>query len=122
MNTHVAHPFKAKVDRILERCGGYYLFEDIVEYVKSGKMQGHVFGDSWAVTEIIDTPRKRVVNVVLVVGRLSDMVQLDAQVTEWAEVKMKADMMVGHARNGWKDFGKEQGWRNVSAVYMKDLG
>lgn len=120
MNAH-NHNFIEHVEHILERCGGLYTFSDILDCIRSGKMQSHSVGESMCVTEVIDTPRKRVVNVILVVGHLREMPALDLRVTEWAKNEVQANIIIGHGRNGWQDFGKERGWRNVSAVYMKDL-
>lgn len=125
MNAHV-NPFRAYIDATLERLGGLYLYEDIVEAVKNGTMQGHVVGDSWAVTQVTDTPRKRVLNIIFVAGRLKDMVELDAEVERWAR-ENHVDIMMGTPRREWENLirkpGKfrDTGWEHKTSLFMKEL-
>lgn len=120
MNKHVEFPLVESVDRILEMSGGFYTFEDIVATVRAGKMQSFTCNDSWAVVQTIDYPRKRVVDIVFVVGRLADMDVLESEVIGWAR-EQGAVMLTTGARNGWQDRAAIRGWRTVSQIFMKDL-
>lgn len=120
MNQYAQFPLVQSVDRILEMAGGFYTFEDIVQSVRDGKMQSFTCNDSWAVVQTIDYPRKRVVDIVFVVGHLEDMDTLESEVIGWAR-DIGAVMLTTGARNGWQDRAKIRGWRTVSKIYMKDL-
>lgn len=111
---------KQRVDRILEDHGGFYSFDDIVQMVREGKMQSFAHGDSWAVVQVLDFPRRRVVEIVLVAGTLDSMEVLEADVIGWSR-EIGASMIMSSGRNGWSDRAKERGWRTVSQIYMKDL-
>ena len=47
------HPYHAKLARVLERMGGLYTVQDILNLIAIGKMQSFTEGDSWAVTQIV---------------------------------------------------------------------
>lgn len=119
MNQHIT-PLPADVNRILEAQGGFYLFSDIVEAVRNGRMQSFTCNDSWAVVQTIDYPRKRVVNVVFVMGHMQDMEVLESEVIGWAR-DIGAVMLTTDARSGWSDRAKKRGWKKVSANFVKDL-
>lgn len=119
MNQHVT-PLLADVNRILEAQGGFYLFSDIVEAVQAGQMQSFTCNDSWAVVQTIDYPRKRVVNVVFVMGHMQDMEVLESEVIGWAR-EIGAVMLTTDARSGWSDRAKKRGWKEVSTNFVKDL-
>lgn len=120
MNSRPDFPLLRKVEHILERSGGFFTFEDILEAVRNGRMQSFTCNDSWAVVQTIDYPRKRVVDIVFVVGHMADMDVLESEVTGWAR-EIGATMLTTGARNGWQDRAKVRGWRTVSQVFMKDL-
>ena len=125
MNAHV-NPFRAYIDATLERLGGLYTFDDIVEMVKKGDAQSFTYGDSWAVTQVHDTPRKRVLNVIFVAGRLKDIFHIENEIMDWSRAN-KVDLIIGHGRNEWEGLRRKSsmwgdlGWRQVSSLFMKDV-
>lgn len=120
MNQILQHPLKDKVDFILRRSGDLYAFIDIVEAVRSGRMQSFALNDSWAVVQIVDYPRRRVLEVVFIVGNMADTEQMESEVIGWAR-EQGATLISTIARNGWRDTAKERGWRNVATYFIKDL-
>lgn len=120
VNVNVEHPWKLHVDHILEMHGGFYTFDDIVAAVQRGDMQSFNCNESWAVVQVIDFPRKRVVDVVFVVGKMEDMELLESEVIGWAR-EIGAVMLMTGARNGWRDRAQVRGWKTVSSIFMKDL-
>lgn len=120
MNERAHFPLIERVGHILEMAGGFYTLEDIVQKVRDGDMQSFVCNDSWAVVQTIDYPRKRVVDIVFVVGHMEDMDVLESEVIGWARDN-GAVMLTTGARNGWQERAKVRGWRTVSQIYMKDL-
>lgn len=125
MNAHV-NPFRAYIDATLERLGGLYTFDDIIEMVHKGDAQSFTEGDSWAVTQIFDTPRKRVLNVIFVAGRLKDIPGLHHQIEAWAR-KNGVNLIIGQARDEWeaarrkvKELG-DLGYQRATGLFMKEL-
>ena len=54
-----AHPYHAKLARILDRIGGLYSVSDILGAIAAGHMQSFTEGDSWAITKVVQFPRAR---------------------------------------------------------------
>lgn len=112
---------KERVDRILKKHGDLYTFDDIVALVREGKMQSFHHGDSWGVVQVLDFPRRRVVEIVLVVGLLEEMQELlETDIIGWAR-EIGATMVWSTGRNGWSQKAKEHGWKSIAQVFMKDL-
>jgi hypothetical protein len=76
--------YHKKLQRALERQGGLFSVSDILEEVALGKMQSWVHNNSWAVTQISVYPRKRVLEVVAVVGDLGDCRILNERLVKFA--------------------------------------
>lgn len=109
-----------KMNRLLKVMGGVYELEDIIDNVKSGKMQGHTEGNSWAVTQVIDFPRARVLQVVAVVGDMDAVDVLDGKVQEYARL-VGATRIRTFGRNGWKHKAAERGWKQTQAIFVKEI-
>jgi hypothetical protein len=59
---------RLKVERALHDGGDLYTFDDIMALIKEGKMQSFTCGDTWIVTQVNEFPRKKVLEIALVVG------------------------------------------------------
>lgn len=117
-----AQPYHAKLARVLDAMGGLYLLDDILTRIHDGRMQSHVVGNSWAVTEIGDFPRARKLNILAVVGDLPDIEMLEAKVLSYAD-DVNAGLISAYGRRGWLPHAKALGWRlkTKSYLYHKDL-
>lgn len=113
------HPYKAIVDRSLARFGGFYEFDDILDFIDRGEMQSFAYGDSWAVTQICDFPRKRAVDVVLVVGSVEELTHIEEQIVEFAK-KHEIDTLMANGRLGF-DKIKTKGWKVFTTTFIKDI-
>jgi len=113
----------AKMEKALKCAGNLFDLNDIKNALQTGHMQGHVVGDSWAITQIHDWPQRRSVNILFVVGDKEDLPELHARVEEWAK-NVGADLMTAYGREGWEEYlgsNMGKGWRKSSIVYSKDL-
>lgn len=61
---------KKRMERALRAGGDLYNLIDIAKELHEGNMQGHVAKDTWAITQLQDFPRKRVVDIFTVVGNM----------------------------------------------------
>lgn len=112
-----------KMKKALKSANGVFDLDDIMNALQTGTMQGHVVGDSWAITQIHDWPQRRSVNILFVVGNKEDLPVLNTRVEEWAK-NVGADFITAHGREGWEEYlGSDmgKGWRKSSTVYSKDL-
>lgn len=109
-----------KAEKALKRYGGTHTLQDVVDAISVGRMQSFVHGVSWAVTQVLDFPRKRVLELFLVVGRMEDMPNLRDQIEAYAK-HIEADLIRANGREGWRGFSKESGWSRKQSIFTKEL-
>jgi hypothetical protein len=120
MSTITRDDMKIKVDRALHDFGDLYTFDDILELIDKGKMQSFTAGDTWVVTQVNEFPRRKVVDICLVVGFLEDAVRALPDVYKFAR-DIGATRVTAVGRDGWWKFA-EPGWYRVGGYFAKDLG
>lgn len=108
-----------KVARALKQANNIYEFSDIERSLASGDMQSHVYKETMAVTQICLWPRRKSVNILFVIGNLSEAQVLEGQITRWAK-SIGADLITAVGREGWWD-NRLPGWRKQGALYAKEL-
>jgi len=108
-----------KMERALKHGGELYTLNDIEDAIRTGKMQSHVKGNTWIITEVHDFPRKRVVNILFVVGELEEAMAAELEIEEWAK-SIGADGLTAIGREGWWKF-HTLGWKELGTYYSKDL-
>lgn len=92
--------------------------QDIAAMVEAGKMQAWVNGDSLVITEVMHYPRVSVVNIVIAVGRLSEVMSLQPAIEDFArEQKCAALRMEG--RKGWERVLPHHGWKADQKVIFE---
>jgi len=105
------------MERMLELHGGFYTFEDILDLIKQGRMQSFVKGDTWVITQVNEFPRKKVLEIVFVIGDLDTLHELEPELEAY-RASISADMMMATGRLGWinKHF---DGWKPISVNFIK---
>lgn len=109
-----------RLNRALRYVGYTHSLQDILDEIKAGTMQSFVSGDSWAVTCILDTPRRRVLEIFMAVGRLDNMPDLEFQIEEFAKAN-GVTLLRTFGRRGWLKTGKSLGWKPRQTVFIKEL-
>ena len=110
---------KAEFERLLAREGGLYTFDEVMERVQSGKMQAFCEGDTLVITEIQTYPRKKVLNVNYVVGRMEDLGAVIPKLVEFQEA-VGAEFIGATGRIGWVKKLKEfDNWKIRSINFMR---
>lgn len=117
--TQVDSEMIRKLAKALELGGGVYTLDEILRSIHSGKMQGHVNGETWAVTEVQNFPRQKVVHILLVVGTLEEAIQLENEIITWAK-SIGVTRLTAIGRDGWWKV-RTPGWGEVGTMYAKDL-
>jgi len=106
-----------KMRRALKVGGDLFSLDDIESGLTSGDLQGHVEGDTWAITQVHQWPRKKAVNVLFVVGTLENSVKLENKLEAWAK-EQGATLLTAVGRGGWWSF-RTPGWKIVGNLYSK---
>jgi hypothetical protein len=110
----------AQVQRALAMAGNTHSLGDILELLETGEMQSFVVNDSWAVTRLVQCPRKLVVEIFLVTGADEDMPALEGRVREFAR-RMGATMIRALGREGWARRAPERGWTVGQRLYTTEV-
>lgn len=104
----------------LDLMGNTHSVDDIMALIDTGEMQSFSDGDTWVVTQILDFPRKRVLDLFLVVGELKGLRGLYNRVMEHAENE-GCDLVRGFGRHGWEPYAKWNGFVNGQQIFVKEL-
>ena len=102
--------YHRKLARVLDAMGALFTLDDILTAIHEGRMQSHVVGNSWAITQIQDFPRARVLNLFAVVGDLPDIPELQRKVLGYAD-EVNAALVSAHGRRGWFPQAEAYGWK-----------
>jgi hypothetical protein len=108
-----------KMQRALKETGDLFTLQDISAMLKKGTAQGHVVGDTWAITQVHEFPLKKSVNILVVVGNMEDSLAMEAKIDTWAK-GIGADVITAIGRDGWWDF-RTPGWKKAGTMYAKEL-
>lgn len=114
-----AHRYE-QLQQALDAMGNTHSFEDILASIESGHMQSFAEGETWCVTQIIDMPRKRVLEIVLLVGTMEDAEKLHDQVMNFA-IESGCQLVRTFARDGWRRKAREYGWKNGYSVFLMEV-
>lgn len=109
-----------KLHRMLREAGDVHTLDDLIEAINGGKMQSFVFQDSWMITQIIDFPRKRVCEIVYMMGHMEDFWTLERKVTAFAE-EHNCDFIRSFSRIGFTEAMKAAGARPMQRVFMREV-
>lgn len=105
----------------LKRAGDTHTVADVVEALDTGKMQGFWSDNAMVVTQIVDHPRKRELNVFLAFGDLDEVMALQPQIADFGR-KHGCAFMVMSGRLGWQKVLPRHGWAKVGVTYALPLG
>lgn len=108
-----------RLERMLEKMGGFYTVDDILSLIKEGRMQSFSNGLTWVVTQVHEFPRRKVVDIVFLIGDLKGAKELEADIDEFAK-SIGATAVIATGRMGWLNRAFA-GWRPHSCNFIKDL-
>ena len=106
--------------RALAEMGDTHSLTDILLALEEGRMQSFTVGDTWVVTQVIEFPQRRVLEIFLVVGDGTDLEELSATATAFAQFQ-GCTMMRAYGRHGWMQHAKQLGWRDTARVFLKEI-
>jgi len=111
---------RAFLEPALEYSGGTHEWEDIAEGVHSTRMQLWANERGAAITEILEYPRKRVLNVFLAGGDMDQILEMLDSAKAWgAQQGCDAIMMSG--RKGWLRVLNKHGWEERFSTMASEI-
>lgn len=112
--------YTRRLERALEIAGNTHTIGDIKDALHRGEMQAWVNGESFVITSVHQTPRKRILNVFLAVGELDDILALEPQIEAFARSE-GCHFVEAIARPGWRKSAASRGWHRKQEIYRKEL-
>jgi hypothetical protein len=112
-------PYHKKLSRVLDRMGSVYLVQDILAAIAENRMQSFCVGNSWAITQVVDFPRAKVLQLVAYVGDLKDVDALHQKIIDFAD-EANVGLLSTYGRPGWLREGSWQrlGWKLKAKNYL----
>ena len=115
----------------LERCkpwiyaalsysGGTHNFTDIAQGIAEHRLQLWPAPNGCLVTEVLDYPRKRVLNVFLGGGDMAQLLDMADDVTAWAKAVGCTGLTI-HGRKGWERVFARRGWKPLHICLSKGI-
>ena len=113
---------KQKLAKALAVAGDAYTLDDILHEIEEGRMQSFAEGESWVVTQIIDFPRKRYLEIVFAIGNLDELKGIYPRLEQFARDNL-CDGMRAFGRQGWmRQFEIDRaGWVETTRTYIKEF-
>jgi len=112
-------PPRLMFEAMLARQGGMFTFEDVLQYIQTGRFQSWNQDETWVITQIHSFPRRKVLEIVWVVGDWRHVESLEERLIEWAK-DLGIDMLMAVGREGFTKTALP-GWKPVSRNFIKDL-
>ena len=105
--------------KALDFSGGTHTLDDMLDQIKAGKSQIWSNENACIVTEVNDSPRKRVLHFWLGTGELDAVIALSEEVLVWGK-EQGCDMATMIGRRGW-DKASPEGWTSSMTVLTRGL-
>jgi hypothetical protein len=112
-----AAPYHQKLARVLDCMGGLFTVNDILTAIAEARMQSFAVNNSWAITQVVDFPRARQLQIVAMVGDLADGEALHEKVLAYAD-DVNAGLVSALGRRGWIPEARAHGWRLKAKNYL----
>lgn len=103
------------IEDALSYSGGTHEFQDVVDGILSGRMQLWPAERGCAVTEIVEFPKKRTINVFLAGGEMDAIIDMLKSAKEWGIAQGCSSMTIA-GRKGWKRVLEPHGFGEVFTV------
>lgn len=109
-----------KMKKALRLAGGTHELSDVVDALKEGRMQSFATDNAMVVTQIVQHPRKRELNVFLAFGDLDEVMGMQPQIADFGR-QNGCEFMVMSGRTGWMKVLPKHGWSQVGVTYALPL-
>lgn len=115
--------YRGYIEAALEYADGTHTFEDVAAAVEAGRMHFWPGPTSAVITEIIESPRQRMLNIFLAGGNLAEIEAMAPGILAWGR-DHGCTKAVFTGRPGWeRTFLTRTGWAPAKlVVFEKQLG
>lgn len=100
--------------------GGTHTPEDVAGGILAGTLQLWPAEKGCLVTEIVDFPRKRVLNIFLAAGDMRQVLDMNDDVAAWAKAQ-GCTAMTAYGRKGWERVARRFGWTSPHTFISKEI-
>lgn len=116
------HPYHLKLARVLDRMGAVYTVQDILTAIASDRMQSFAEEESWAITQVVNFPRARMLEILAAIGDLEQCRKLHDRIINYA-IDNNISLIQAYGRRGWLPDAKKNGWKvkTVSYLYQREM-
>lgn len=109
-----------RLQRALRLAGDTHTLDDIKKEISAGRFQVFSEGDSFVLTEVVQEPQQKYMNVFLAVGDLS-VVNLIPKMEAFAE-QAGCSWIQTLGRPGWKSVLPDYGWQPTHVLFVHRIG
>ena len=109
-----------KMEKALRLMGETHTLQDVVDALQKGEMQLFHNDRAIVITEIAVSPRKKFANVFMSAGELEGVIELKAQLVDWAK-KNGIEFARAAVRPGYEKYLKDAGWKSKMVLMDFDL-
>jgi len=116
----VIEQYRKQIEAALEYAGGSHAFDDIAEGVASGRFQMWNGPQSVMITEVLESPREKAVNVFLAGGNLAELEAMEPLVCAFGRTRGCA-LIYMTGRRGWERsfLTSRAGWEDKRLVVLE---
>jgi hypothetical protein len=104
----------------LERGGSTHAVEDVLREIEKGEAQLWEADGALIVTEIHDTPRKRLLHFWIATGELEPVIALSHRALEWAKEQGCTQATLA-GRKGWEKALASEGWSPTLILMSREV-
>ena len=100
-----------KFQKALDLAGGTHTIQDVIDLVRQGKMQSFHNDGALVITEVVEHPQCKALNVFVACGDLDAVMQLQPTIEKFGRDN-GCDRMRMLGRRGWRSVLPRFGWRD----------
>lgn len=115
-----ADELNKRLRKALRIAGDTHTIEDIKNEISAGRFQVFSEGDNFVLTEIVQEPQQKYMNVFLAVGEMS-VVNLISKMEAFAK-QSGCSWVQALGRPGWKSVLPEYGWQPTHVLFVHRIG
>jgi hypothetical protein len=108
------------LQKALDLAGGTHTLADVARQIAEGSAQLWLDDDACIVSEVIDTPQKRMLRFWLAAGKLDPVVALSRKVLAWGK-EQGCTMATLTGRRGWDRVLLDEGWSPALTVMTRGI-
>lgn len=114
--------FRPQIEAALRHAGGTHTFDDVRDQVQAGRLKFWAGPQSVVITEIIQYPRKRILNFFLAGGNMAELQAMYPHLIEWGRAQGCSGAVIT-GRRGWaRSFlTRNEGWNETLVVLEREL-